>query len=433
MHRLLFFFILLVARVSFAQQPTLSHYPVNPLLINPAFAGHKGLSHIAINQRQQWIGINDAPSVSTFQLSTAFGTRIGAGISAQRFTRGAIHSNTFNGIFAYKVPFGRTTGLTFGLSGGVSTTGINKKSTYNPADPVIAAFLENQLHPDLKFGINYHLKDFNLGLTFTDMIYDNIYRSNQTDYTDVKFYENYIVNFDYRFKIPASKFIIEPFALYTADLYSSPYFEGGSLFRYDELLYLGGSYRQDYGASILSGLQIKKLSVGYAYEVASQLVNSLGQGSHEIQLSFRFGKVLSEEKKAPKIKQPKVEEEIKAPAQDELVKESDVPQINRDEEFTRLEEVPGHTFYYKGIAQNELPVGFYIIAGAYKTAERAQKRTAELSKQSLFAAHAYNSESQLHYVYVYRSDRLEKTSIARDNYRKKASLEDAWLLEIKEK
>ncbi|WPP51153.1 PorP/SprF family type IX secretion system membrane protein [Catalinimonas niigatensis] len=432
MRNLLLFIFFLVTRISFAQHPVLSHYPVNPSLFNPAFAGYKGLSEILLNHRQQWIGINGAPTVSTFQLSIPFGTRIGAGIRAQRFTRGAINTNTFNGIFAYKVPFGRNTVLTFGLAGGITSTGLNSNSSYNIADPVVAAFSENQIHPDLKFGANYHLRNFNLGITFTEMIFSDIYRTKLADQTDVKFYENYIVNFDYKFKIPASKFSLQPFVLYTEDEYSNPYFEAGSLVKYQEIIYMGGSYRQDYGMSVLTGIQIKKLAIGYGYELASRMVNAIGQGTHEVQLSYRFYKSSTVQTKASQQEQHQIAEDVEE-VQDELVKEPLDTQEKRDEEFTRLEEIPAHTIYHRGDSQNELPVGFYVIAGAYKTQENARKRTTELSKERLFAANAYNSESQLFYVYVYRTNSLKKTMVARDEYRKKASLEDAWLLEIKDK
>ena len=58
-----------------------------------------------------------------------------------------------------------------------------------------------------------------------------------------------------------------------------------------DLIWVGGSYRQEYGATALMGINIKdKLSVGYAYEFANTLVDGIPDGTHEVQLKINLGK-----------------------------------------------------------------------------------------------------------------------------------------------
>ncbi|MEK6477884.1 PorP/SprF family type IX secretion system membrane protein [Catalinimonas sp. 4WD22] len=415
----------------YAQNPSLSHYPLSPSLFNPAYIGNKSNAEVILNHKQQWIGINNAPSISTFQLSSPIVYPISIGVSAQRFQRGAINSNTLNALFSYHVPFGVNTGLTFGLAGGIKTIGINKKSAYNPSDPAVLAFADKPIHPDLKFGLSYHFKQLNFGVSFTEMINSNIYDSPLAENANIKFYENYIVNLDYKFKFSPSKLSLQPFLLYTTDVIMGSFFEAGSLINYQDLVYLGGSFRQDYGASILTGLEAERFSFGYAYELASNLVNSIGQGSHELQLSFRFGKSAPVKKEKKEKEKPTIVEKPEKIIQEEDVLAKDEP--TKEKEYTLLDNNPAHTIYHRGNADDELPIGFYVIAGAYSNEESADKKTMELSKQNLFAANAYNSESKLYMVFIYRSEYLEKAKIARDGFIKKASLKDAWLLEIRDK
>jgi type IX secretion system PorP/SprF family membrane protein len=432
----------------YAQQPSLNLYPVNPLLVNPAFTGDHGRSQLGFNHKQQWLGIDNAPAVSTFQFDTRIAPHISLGLQAQRFSRGAIQSNSGSLLFAYKVLLGQQTSLNFGLAGGVVSSGINSKSNYNPSDPAISALAEGQLSPDLKFGANYQLMGLNLGITFTEMIQNRPLYNEITELNDPKFYQNYIVNFDYKFQFPASPIGLQPFVQYNQDAHFENYFEGGALIHYNELLYLGGLYRQEYGAGILAGIQIEGLKIAYGYELASQLVNTIGQGSHEIQLAYRFGKLTSASKRQKEdpqiVKEEEKTEEPVAVMDDEVVTIAANPEIKDQKEaeqadekaeeiapFSAEDEKPAHAVYYLGTTANELPIGFYVIVGAFQDAENARKNAVELGKQGVFSASGYNSDRNLHLVYLYRSDNLDKTKEARDRFRENKLLKDAWLLEIK--
>lgn len=448
-------FALFISKVSFAQHPSFSLYPVKPLLINPAFTGVHGRSEVSLHYRQQWLGIENAPSVSTFQFDRAFTPQISLGVQAQQVSQGAINSNRGHILFAYRVLLGKETSLNFGLSGGILSHGLSSQSTYNPADPAVQNLPLGTLSPDLKFGTNYHFRGFNIGITFTEMIANRATQSILNETGEAKFYENYIVNFDYKFKSNSIPLAIQPFAVYYQDHNLSEYVEGGALVHYDDLLYLGGSYRLGYGAGLIAGLSFKDFQLSYGYEMAPTLVDGLGQGSHEILLSFRFGKVI--ESKTPEVpqftSQPDDHEDslaqenevdkttepeapvIEAETQDVTAQQS---VISTEEELSREETTepiqtpePQHAIYLSGDSANELAVGFYVIAGAFTDLSNAQRNASILSKEGVFTGTGYNSERKVYFVYVYRSDDLRKTREARDDFRKKAMLKDAWLLEIR--
>ncbi len=446
---------LFITQLGFAQYPSFTLYPVNPLLINPAFTGVHGQSEISLNHRQQWLGIENAPSVSTFQFDRAFTPQISLGLQARQVSRGALNTSLGNILFAYKVLLGQKTSLNFGLAGGLVSYGINSRSHYNPADPAVQNLLQGGINSDLRFGTNYHFKGLNLGVTFTEMLRNRASEAFLSDQGNVQFYENYIVNFDYKIHLKRLPLAIQPFAIYYHDKDLSSYVEGGTLIHYDDLLYLGGSYRQGYGAGVVAGVSVKDFQLSYGYEIASAMVNRVGQGSHEIQLSFKFGQV-KEHKKANEsqfAQQPdpgstdtlsQVEPPAKLPEEEdreeEKSRESVVHTIEEasdtvlntpdTEEPTALINAQ-HAVYKSGDHPNELPVGYYVVAGAYSNLENAKKGIGVLSSQGVFTGTGYNSDRNLYLVYVYRSDDLAKTREARDRYRKKIILKEAWLLQIK--
>lgn len=438
------FLFLLLPQLLFAQHPAFNLYPVNPLLINPAFTGNHGRSEVVLNYRQQWLGIEDAPSVSTFQFDRAVTSQIALGLTAQRISMGAVNTNRGNFLFAYKVLLGKHSNLNFGLSGGISSTGINSRSTYNPADPAIQNLPTGEISPDLKFGTNYRYRGFNLGISFTEMIPNRPYTTQLSDLTELKFYENYIVNLDYKFDFNSLPLALQPFGIYYNDKYLGAHYEAGAVFYYDNLVYLGGLYRQDYGAGVLAGLHYKDFRLGYGYELASNMVNQIGQGSHELQLSFRFGKKPTAKKpEAPQPEAPQFAEQTTEPVQEpekpeEAIEQKTevqetVEQIETEEQMpvASVEQAPDHAVYYSGNHPSELPVGFYVIAGAFDNLENARQNARAFSQDGIFAATGFNSERQLFFVYVYRSDSLEKTKSARSDFRKKAMLKEAWLLEVR--
>lgn len=453
MRLILLVFTLFISQFSFAQHTSFSLYPIKPLLINPAFTGIHGRSEVSLNHRQQWLGIENAPSVSTFQFDRSFTPQVALGVQAQRWTRGAISSNRGNLLFSYKVLLGKSTSLNFGLAGGILSHGLSSQSSYNPADPAIQNLPLGELRPDLSFGTNYRFRGFNLGITFTEMISNRAGQSFPDDQEDAKFYENYIVNFDYKLQLKSLPLAIQPFLLYYQDRALSNYAEGGALLHYNDLVYMGGSYRQESGVGILAGLILKDFQLAYGYEMASAMVNGIGRGSHEIQLNFRFGKMVESPtpNDPPKSDPPIIVDNTVVQSQDTIVStptddekptsvkeptNKAISQVDPGEKESVVEQVteasePQHAVYYSGEHNNELAVGFYVIAGAFTDLNNARRNASILSKEGIFAGTGYNSERKVFFVYVYRSDDLNKTREARDRFRKKAMLKDAWLLEIK--
>lgn len=282
---------LLCAQAVFAQeQPLNSQIFLNPYYYNPAYAGFEDRPAFYVYRRQQWTGIEGAPVTLGFNFHTIFNEKINFGIHIMNDERSIL--NTTRGLvtFGYRASFDDYHYISFGLSMGVGFNTIDLDAI-DPNDPAIADALDNNMFLDGNAGFNYYNKGFNLGLSLpkifkTETISDASFSSGEINpLNDVIFMTSY------KWEISEEKFAIEPYGIYyyTKDLPGQ--FEAIGLMHLMDVFWIGASYRQDYGATALVGLNIKdNFKFGYAYEFFDAQPASFNNSTHEIQLSVVFGK-----------------------------------------------------------------------------------------------------------------------------------------------
>ncbi len=419
--------LLLFAHVwAFAQRPTNSQLVINPSFYNPAYTAYHQRSELLLGYQQQWLGINEAPSLASFQYDATFTRHIGLGVQATRQMVGPIQNHRANLLFAYKVPLSKESHLAFGLSGGISQLSLNSRATYNPLDPAVVQLNNTSFSPQFAFGSSLQISHFNVGIALPELLPTTTGLA--SDITNSKPYDQLVVNVDYRFTFPAGNIALRPFLLYHRHQSVSTVTEGGSLIYFQDIVFAGGGYRLDYGPTALAGLLLNDFRFSYRYEHPTAIVNQIGQGGHEIQLSYRFVKLTS--KKKPKEKKPDSTFTPTQPKADTLATEA--PPV--EEEV--LEEQPqesNHAVFYRGDHPEELGVGFYVIVGSFQNTDFARQQARKISQQGTFTGLGYNSDRAYYYLFIYRSDDLEKTRTARNKYRQEALFQDAWLLEIKDR
>ncbi len=105
---------------SFAQQDAMfTKYMFNSLAYNPAFAGSPEYAQVRLLYRNQWWGIEGAPTTQTLTMHTPVSERVGLGLSLINDEIGATGSTTLNAAYAYRIPFGNGK-LSIGLQTGAS-------------------------------------------------------------------------------------------------------------------------------------------------------------------------------------------------------------------------------------------------------------------------------------------------------------------------
>jgi len=105
----------------FAQQdPIYTQYILNPMVINPAYAGLGNNLNAIVSYRTQWMGLDGQPqTINASGNVSLIDNRVGTGITLTSDKIGSTTSTEFNAAFSYKLPLGDDKVLSFGMQGGV--------------------------------------------------------------------------------------------------------------------------------------------------------------------------------------------------------------------------------------------------------------------------------------------------------------------------
>lgn len=149
------------------------------LAFNPAYAGSTGGTRITALARQQWIGIEGAPSsqVITFNMATLDSKRLGVGGSIVRNSIGATERYTLEGDYAYRFELGNGY-MGMGISASVrmirtdfSKLRANQSTTIDQALPL---GYQSRYVPNFGAGLFYNNEKFYLGFSAPRLLRNNI-------------------------------------------------------------------------------------------------------------------------------------------------------------------------------------------------------------------------------------------------------------------
>ena len=153
--------------VNAQQDPQFTQYFDNFLHVNPAYAGSSGMLSATAIHREQWVGFAGNLRSTTMSLHTPLNYRsVGLGLTAVNDMIGPIHQTAVYADFSYTLKLGKTARLALGLKGGVNMLNFNtsKWDDVQLDDPAFVN-VQNQISPNVGFGVYYHDEHFFLGLS----------------------------------------------------------------------------------------------------------------------------------------------------------------------------------------------------------------------------------------------------------------------------
>lgn len=296
--------ILITAISGFAQQdPLISQYMFNPLLVNPAYAGSKDYAMASALYRTQWVKLKGSPE--TFLASIhgpVFKSRkVGLGFTISNDNIGIINRTNVFGDYAYHIPLTNKLKLGLGVKAGIFYQS-NKLSSAiltdnSQIDPVYSAANTNKVTPEVGAGAYLYSKKFYLGLSVPHFLsYD---ASRPLSFSSNKVY-NYVRHFWFTtgVAIEASPdFVIRPSLMIRYSKYAPMQADINCNFLIKKFLWLGATYRtgdKEAGAmeSIIGIIEFqltKQFRLGYSYDFTRTQLNNYSNGSHEISLGYDFG------------------------------------------------------------------------------------------------------------------------------------------------
>jgi type IX secretion system PorP/SprF family membrane protein len=521
-------FVLIVSISQAQDQANFTQFYLNPYILNASYAGIDGKTAMSLIYRKQWAGFTGSPTISNLSLHTPVNKRVSTGLSITSDKRGILTNTSLLLTFGYNIPLQEHSMLRFGISAGGSWNMIDLKKLDNITDNALLNLTGGHASLVGNTGVSYHSKTFHMGISLPSIFQPSYISADGFTVTSPKAFESVVVNASNRFYFNDNKNVFEPYAIYRLNSSSPSQFELAGILHLNHTLWVGSSYKQQFGISALAGIKTKNsLAVGVSYSLKQSGSSELNKPTFEISLNFLFGvhkkgapvysfvdthkekerkvaphsaaAILAEKKAAEELARKKLNaaelakkkqeeqlalkkeqealalhqaeinkrieerknEQVKPPGKDSLVHNPrftqniqsavNAPTVeghpeHEAEQLKRLEvhaddptkhhndtDHPNnerHEFVKKGNHEKELDVADYVIGGVFKSEPNAKHFSDGLDKLGFDTHFGHLTEKNLWYVYVLKTDNINRAREECARVRKMLLLKDAWLLTV---
>jgi type IX secretion system PorP/SprF family membrane protein len=287
----LLFFLVIPLSLSGQLTPYTNQYVLNPLTINPAFAGNRGVMNAAVFYRKQWVGIKGSPETMSLIVDAPFrDNKMGLGLNVINDKIGVTKQTQFSASYSYKVDMEKGT-LSFGLGAGlmVTNTAWSDLVVLDPGDEYLLIDSKVFVVPAFSFGTYYSGEKYFAGFSIPKLLgykfdFDKnkyVLNNNMRDYY-------YLFNTGYLLDLsPKLKFL--PSALIAFSPGDKILYDINAHFRVMDRLWLGATYRNNRSVSGMFQFQLTdQIKFAYSYEFDFAKLRTYSSGSHEIMLRYEF-------------------------------------------------------------------------------------------------------------------------------------------------
>lgn len=294
----IFCFLLILVSLSMSGQTNSlsSQYLLNGLLINPAYAGSRGVLSTNLSYRKQWLSVAGAPVSQTISAHTMMkNDRVALAFQAQFMSFGYTKTTGLFATYAYHIRAGNGK-ISFGLKAGIdmANTNFSGIDLVDNTDPAFTLGTTSYALPNLGAGVYYYNNNYFAGLSVPWLL---SYRRT-ADGSKYQVYQNF-QNYDMLFSTGAlfsffdGFFRIKPSLLLDYSLQKSKPLEVdiNSNFIFADLIWFGGSWRisEEALVAILQMQITQQLMLGYSYDYQLGNLHNYSNGTHEIGIRYEFG------------------------------------------------------------------------------------------------------------------------------------------------
>lgn len=277
------------------QRPQYSLYYQNNYILNPAIAGIEDYYDAKLSYRNQWLGINGAPTTTYVSVQGPLGNiekgHHGIGFDIIEDKTGPTSQLTIDASYAYHIPVTKTIKMAFGVSAGftqysLATDQLTLDQDFDPAVPRNRA---SQLVPDLIAGIWIYSEQFYLGASMTQLLPSQVNFNTQDKNPLNSLLPHEFVTAGYRFFM-SDDFSITPSIMVKHVSPVPVSYDLNAKLQYRDIMWMGTSIRKTDGFSISAGFYISRsLNISYAYDYTYSPLQQYTSGSHEIILGLQLG------------------------------------------------------------------------------------------------------------------------------------------------
>ena len=294
--------LLLITVSGYAQQDAqYNQYIFNSMVLNPAYAGTKGLINVNAIYSTQWTGLSGSPTTQSLSVDGPATEKVGVGFQLINDNIGAQSQQSLFGNYSYKIKLSEKMRLSMGIAVGASYFSLDgtKLVTDNPDDPAIPHTLVTKLRLDGKAGLFLYSDRFYAGFSSTDLLSNVFTNKDLLVAAQVRHYyltSGYVIDLGTQFKLKPSFLIKEDFKapmnidVNTFVLYRERFWLGTSL-RFGEMAFvskdLQTSLKSRDAIVFMAEINITdKLRVGYAYTYSMSMLSAYP--GHEFSLGYYF-------------------------------------------------------------------------------------------------------------------------------------------------
>jgi type IX secretion system PorP/SprF family membrane protein len=287
---LLIAYCLLQTAYCFSQQDAqYSQYMFNQLALNPAYAGSHEVLATSLTYRNQWTGIEGAPTTAQFSIQMPLKKKnVGLGAEILSDKIGPKSANAILVSYAYRLPLLKGK-LSFGLRMGMYNYVYDwSKMDYKDLNDAYyannASDRTSKLTGTGDFGMYYNSRTFYCGLGLTHLNRGKTSKLSVGDSTSRQAF-HYFLPVSKAFEV--GSVVINPTILIKGATHSPTEVDVNCNVLLKERLWVGASLRSNYGVVLLTQFQInEKMKAGYSYDFGSNKIGKTGKGSHEIMIGY---------------------------------------------------------------------------------------------------------------------------------------------------
>ncbi len=284
---LLFFDCILYAQ----NQKQYNHFIANQGLLNPAYNGTRDLISGVLVLRNQWVGLEGAPTTQALNVHTPLNySPLGFGISVINETEGAHQTLDFYGAGSYRINFGADRNLSLGLQLGFNSFAFDQSKIETTNNTDEALYGSSNFSMNTGIGAYYYTNKYFIGFSVPEF-FTNIYNTTEGTYKTTFSLSNihYYLYGGYVFELN-DEIALKPSILSRA-IYGAPFQNDftGSVLLY-KAVWLGVTYKSSKEFVFLAEYIINdNFTVRYSFDYPFTDLNTVkNYGSHEVGLQYDF-------------------------------------------------------------------------------------------------------------------------------------------------
>ena len=292
-------------------------YMFNSLNFNPAYAGSKEYLSMVALYRDQWLGLDGAPTTQTLSIHTPFKGRVGFGLNISNDKIGVTGSTVGSLSYAYRIPFGKGK-----VSIGVQASFMNYRTDFGKLsykDPRSndLSFKDdvNLWAPNFGTGIYYYSEKFYAGFSIPHLIKTDLNDASGSNNRWAQLYRHYYFTTGIAIPIRGESLVFKPslliksvglFGDFTSSSNNQKPVGAPTEFDLDlsllfyQSLWVGVSFRSSFEAFIGNASTVdsadlwamfylnKGVRIGLAYDFTLTELRDYNKGSFEIMLGYDF-------------------------------------------------------------------------------------------------------------------------------------------------